>query len=147
MFFKENNITISRESAILLYYGIISNSINLKASITDQRDIDMVKWLEEQCPEIEKERIGEIFILKSKVLDSELRQEMEAEVAFDCNGKSMTVAQLEIANIEEFLSQKEEKIVGILNQIKKEKSLDYIFINCVDILNGFIFSPIPSSTV
>ena len=135
--FKGNNISISRESAILLYYGIISNSINLKASITSQKDIEMIDWLEEQCSDITKEKIAEIFTLKSKVEDSELRKEMEAEIGFDYKGKRMTIAQLEIANIEEFLKQKEFKIIEILNQVKTENNLDYIFINCVDILNGF----------
>lgn len=135
--FKEDNISLSRESAILLYYGIISNSINLKASITNEKDINMASWLEEQCGEITKEKIEEIFTLKSKIEDSELRKEMEAEVVIDYAGKKLTVAQLEIANIEEFLSVKEDKVVEILNQVKQEKSLDYIFINCVDILNGF----------
>lgn len=135
--FKENKIPISRESAILLYYGIISNSINLKASITSPKDIDIASWLEEQCDEITKEKIAEIFTLKSKVEDSELRKEMEAEIALDYGGKKMTVAQLEIANMEKFLIQKQDKVVAILNQIREEKGLDYIFINCVDILNGF----------
>lgn len=58
--FRNDNVRISRESAILLYYGIISNSINLKASITNQKDIDMAGWLEEQCDEITKEKIEEL---------------------------------------------------------------------------------------
>lgn len=135
--FRKNNVPISRESAILLYYGIISNSINLKASITTQKDIDIANWLEEQCNEITKEKIEEIFTLKSKVEDTELRQEMEAEVAFDYKGKRMTIAQLEIANIKQFLEEKEEKVIEVLNQVREENSVDYIFINCVDILNGF----------
>ena len=135
--FKNDNIPISREAAILLYYGIISNSINLKASITNEKDINMANWLEEQCSDISKEKIAEIFTLKSKVEDSELRKEMEAEIAFDYDGKKMTVAQLEIANIEKFLSQKQEKIIDILNQVKEENGIDYILINCIDILNGF----------
>ena len=135
--FKNNNISISRESAILLYYGIISNSINLKASITNKKDIEMAKWLEEQCSDITKEKITEIFTLKSKVEDSELRKEMEAEIAFDYNSKRITVAQLEIANIEDFIKEKEEKIIEELKIVKEEKNIDYIFINCVDILNGF----------
>ena len=135
--FKNDNISISRESAILLYYGIISNSINLKASITNKKDIEMAKWLEEQCSDITKEKIAEIFTLKSKVKDSELRKEMEAEIAFDYNSKRITVAQLEIANIEDFIKEKEEKIIEELKIVKEEKNIDYILINCVDILNGF----------
>ena len=135
--FKENNIPLSRESAILLYYGIISNSINLKASITNEKDINITNWLEEQCDDITKEKIEEIFTLKSKIEDSELRKEMEAEVVIDYEEKKIIVAQLEIANIEDFLSQKESLVIDILKQVKKEKGLDYIFINCIDILNGF----------
>lgn len=135
--FKNDNVSISRESAILLYYGIISNSINLKARITNEKDIEMAKWLEEQCSDITKEKIAEIFTLKSKVEDSELRKEMEAEIAFDYKSKRITVAQLEIANIEDFIKEKEEKIIQELKTVKREKDIDYIFINCVDILNGF----------
>ena len=135
--FKENNILLSRESAILLYYGIISNSINLKASITNKKDIAMASWLEEQYDDITKEKIEEIFTLKSKIEDSELRKEMEAEVVIDYAGKKIIVAQLEIANMEEFLRQKEDKVVEVLKKVKQEKELDYIFINCIDILNGF----------
>ena len=135
--FKNENIPISREAAILLYYGIVSNSINLKASITNEKDINMIKWLEEQSNEISKEKINEIFTLKSKVEDSELRKEMEAEVNIDYAGKKITVAQLEIANIEDFLKEKEEKIIKELKLVKEEKNIDYIFINYVDILNGF----------
>lgn len=135
--FKNDNVSISRESAILLYYGIISNSINLKARITNEKDIEMAKWLEEQCSDITKEKIAEIFTLKSKVEDSELRKEMEAEIAFDYKSKRITVAQLEIANIEDFIKEKEEKIIEELKIVKEEKNIDYILINCVDILNGF----------
>ena len=135
--FKENNISISRESAILLYYGIISNSINLKASITSQKDIEMTEWLKKQCSEISEEMIKTIFTLKSKIEDKDLREEMEAEIVLPCGDKRITVAQLELAGMEDFLQEKEEKIVSILQQLKREKDLDYICINCVDILNGF----------
>lgn len=135
--FKNDNIEISRESAILLYYGIISNSINLKSNVTSKKDIEMVEWLEKQCDEIDKEKIKVIFERKSQIKDDDLRKEMEAEVAFNYKGNLLTIAQLELAGVEKFLDKNKEKIVNILMQIKKENSLDYIFINCVDILNGF----------
>lgn len=50
--YRNQKIAISRESAILLYYGIISNTVNLKAKVTTQRDIEMTKWLQEKCEEI-----------------------------------------------------------------------------------------------
>ena len=121
----------------MLYYGIISNSINLKANVTAQKDIEMTNWLKEQCDEISEEKIEEIFTLKSKIEDKDLRVEMEAEIALNYKNEKITIAQLEVANMEDFLKEKEDKIVKILSQIKQEKNLDYIVINCVDILNGF----------
>ena len=50
--FKNENIKISRESAILLYYGIISNSINLKAKTTKRKDIEIAQWLKSNFQEI-----------------------------------------------------------------------------------------------
>lgn len=135
--FKNHDIIPSRESAILLYYGIISNTINLNASTTTDKDIEMIEWLESLYKEITKDKINEIFTKKSQIDEENLRREMEAEIPFDYNGTKMAIGQLEIANIEDFLTINKYKINQILSTIKIEKQLDYIFINCVDILNGF----------
>lgn len=134
--FWKSQVEISRESAILLYYGIISNTINLKAKVTTQRDFEMAKWLKEKCGEISDEKVKEIFIRKSQIRDS-LRAEMEAEVVWDFKGKRLTIAQLEYANIEEFLVENETKIREVLQEVKRENQLDYVLINCVDTLNGY----------
>lgn len=135
--FKNHNLTPSKESAILLYYGIISNTINLNASTTTDKDIEMIDWLESLYKDITKEKISTIFTLKSQIEEQNLRSEMEAEISFDYNGSKMTIAQLEVANIENFLIENRYKINKILEIIKIEKQIDYIFINCVDILNGY----------
>lgn len=135
--FKENNIKPSRDAAILLYYGIISNSINLKAHTTTDKDIEMTEWLKKQCDEISEEKIKEIFEAKSKIEDKDLRTEMECEIPLVVDDKGIIVAQLEVANLEEFLIDKKEKIVNVLSHVKEEKNPDYIYINCVDILNGY----------
>lgn len=135
--FKNHDLTPSRESAILLFYGIISNTINLNSKTTTQKDKDMLEWLESLYPEISTNKVEEIFIKKSKIEENNIRREMEAEVILNINNSKITVAQLEIANIEDFLKINKYKINQILQTIKIEKQLDHIFINCVDILNGF----------
>lgn len=132
------NIVPSRESAILLFYGIISNSINLKSSLTSNRDREACKWLKSICDEISEEKIKEIFIKKSYIEDKNLRSEMECEIANTFKDFKTIIGQLEVANIEEFLKEKKQKVLKIMKEIKEEKQVDYIFINCVDILNGFI---------
>lgn len=134
--FQKNQVEISRESAILLYYGIVSNTINFKAKVTTQRDLEMAKWLKEKCSEISDEKVKDIFIRKSQIRDS-LRAEMEAEIVWNFKGKKLIIAQLEYANVEKFVVEHEAKIREILQDVKKENQLNYVLINCVDTLNGY----------
>lgn len=136
--YMQSKLTPSRESAILLFYGIISNSINLKSNITKQRDINACKWLKTVCKDISDEKIKEIFIKKSNIEDDNLRFEMECELPNTFPDFKVIIAQLEVANIEEFLKEKKQQILNIMQVAKKEKDVDYIFVNCVDILNGYI---------
>lgn len=134
--FKDNNIEISRESAILLYYAIISNSINLKAKITTQKDINMCNWLKERCSDINDGKIKEIFKRKSEIQD-DLRKELEADLKVPFKDKSIVIAQLELVDAEIFLDKNNMKIRELLEKIKQEKQVDYIFLNCIDIWKGY----------
>lgn len=134
----EAGLIPSKESAILLFYGIISNSINLKSNITKKRDVEACKWLQSICKDISNEKIKEIFIKKSIIEDGNLRTEMECEIPNTFPNFNVTVGQLEVANLEEFLKDKKDKIINIMKVVKEEKKIDYIFTNCVDILNGYI---------
>ena len=134
--FKNNNIDISRESAILLYNGIISNTMNLKISMTTQKDKEMVHWLKQKYPEITEEKTRAIFIKKSEITDR-LREEMEVEFKDEFITISWSMGQLEIANVEEFSNRNEEKVRAILKKVKDENNVDYISVNCMDIINGY----------
>ena len=134
--FKKENIPISRESAILLFYGIISNSINLKVSITSQKDIDMENWLKSQCNEISEEKIEEIFRKKSKLDEANLENEMEIGSCFTILDKSITIGQMEIVDADKFIDSHFDTIMQILKKLKTEKNVDYIFLNIVDIIEG-----------
>lgn len=134
--FKNENIEISRESAILLYYGIISNTMNLKIKLTSLKDIEMAKWLKNQIPEITDEVTTQIFVLKSQIGDS-LREEMEVEFKDQFMSISWSMGQLEVANVDEFLEKYEDDIRNVLQAVSKEKNVEYISVNCMDIINGY----------
>lgn len=134
--FQNDNIEISKESAILLYYGIISNTMNLKIKMTSKRDIDMANWLKSKASEIMDEKTVEIFKKKSEIGDR-LREEMEVELKDYFMTISWSIGQLEIANVEEFLNRYEDKIREILKNVKEENSVQYISVNCMDVLNGY----------
>ncbi len=134
--FKNENIGISRESAILLYYGIISNTMNLKIKLTSKKDIEMADWLKQQVPEITDKITTEIFVEKSEIGNS-LREEMEVEFKDQFMSISWSMGQLEVANVEDFLSKYEKDIRKILNTVSEENDVDYISVNCMDIINGY----------
>lgn len=134
--FKNNNVPISRESAILLYYGIISNTMNLKIKLTDEKDIDLSNWLKSQVSEITDEVTKEIFEEKSEIEDN-LREEMEVEFKDQFMSISWSMGQLEVANVDKFLNKYEDKIREILETVSKENNVDYISVNCMDIINGY----------
>ena len=134
--FKNENIEISRESAILLYYGIISNTMNLKIKLTNLKDIEMAKWLKNQIPEITDEVTTQIFVQKSQIGDS-IREEMEVEFKDQFMSISWSMGQLEVANVDEFLEKYEDDIRNVLQIVSKEKNVEYISVNCMDIINGY----------
>lgn len=134
--FKNNNMDISKEAAILLYNGIISNTMNLKIKMTTKRDIDMASWLKSKASEITDDKTKEIFIKKSEIGDR-LREEMEVELKDYFMSLSWSMGQLEIANVDDFLEKYEEKIREILKNVKEENDVQYISVNCMDVLNGY----------
>lgn len=135
--YKLSGLIPSREAAILLYYGIISNSINLKANITSKRDIEMTKWLKSICKDIDERKIAEIFTKKSVITDDNLRSEMECERCMPTHNKDVLVGQIEICNAEEFIAERSKKMDKIIKEVQEEKHPDYFFIDVVDILNGY----------
>lgn len=134
--FKNEQIDISRESAILLYFGIISNTMNLKIKMTSKRDIEICNWLKSKVPEISNGDIETVFVKKSNITQN-LRSEMEIELVDPFMSISWIMGQLEIANVESFLNKNEIQIRKVLEEIYKEKNVKYISVNCMDIINGY----------
>lgn len=135
--FKNNNVDISRDSAILLYYGIISNTVNLKSKVTTERDINILAWLKQQCNEIDDNHIAKIFEEKSKFDIQYLRRYMEVEEKFILNNDEMIIGQLEITNALEFLNKYKQNIDNIILDVFSDYKVKYVYINIVDILNGY----------
>jgi len=128
--FLNEKVDISQKSACLLYYAIISNTINLKNSVTTSRDVAMADWLSKRF-EFEPDYTEELFRLKSRfkrpveiVLSAELaRQEF--------NGKRVGISQVEIVDTAQFIRENPGKIKEVLGNARKE--LDFAFLSCVDI--------------
>ena len=141
--FKERNIGISREAAILLYYGIVSNTVNFKSKVTTDRDREISEWLKTQCRDIDETLIERIFREKSKFDLCNLREAMEVEEAFKLGDQQLIIGQLELVDAEDFLMHNKARIDEVCDAVKEEKNIPTIFINIIDILNGYhiIYTP------
>ena len=121
----------SRESAVLLYSAIVSNTTNFKNNVTTDRDIDAAEWLLAFI-DLDPDYIREMFKYASDIdLDS-----WEMRFAFfEFNEKKVGIAQLEIVGVMDFVKDnffllREKLEVG-------DKEFDYCFLTCVDVDKGY----------
>ena len=134
--FYNNKITISQESAELLFSAIVSNTINFQANVTTERDHKMANWLKTKFS-LPKNYVHEMFSDKSKFKKSLKETFIDDFATFHFNNHHLGIAQLEIINVTEFIQGNLVKIKETLEELKKEKSLDLIFLTCIDLEKVF----------
>ncbi len=126
---------ISKESATLLYCAIVSNTLNFKGSVTTNRDIKMAQWLKERAA-IPKNFEYEMFAHKSN-LDQPIKEIFLSDFkTFNLNGKKVSIAQLEILDKNDFIKNNLVEIKQVLEELKNEQQLDYLFLNFIDLEEG-----------
>lgn len=134
--FFENNIEPSKESAVLLYSAIISNTINFKNNVTTLRDNKMADFLKSKI-NLSDDYVREMFKFKSKI-DAPLKEVFDDDLAnVKLAGKLFTILQLEIIGVEEFAEKNKLAIQSIMPEIQRKESADYIFATLIDIEKAF----------
>jgi manganese-dependent inorganic pyrophosphatase len=134
--FHAEKIPISKESALLLYAAIASNTINFKAPLTTERDIKMAQWLSSKAA-VPKDLVHDMFVHKSR-LDKPLKQVLIDDAAFfTFGGKSLAALQLEIVDAEKFVESSGEKIRKAIEAIKKETKCDLIYLSLIDVEKAY----------
>ena len=131
--FMRSNIPISEGSAILIYSAIISNTLNFKGTVTTERDKMAARWLE-QFVQTPRDYWRELFMAKSDLSGEKLAQRIKGDFAwFIVNNKRVGIAQLEIIGAEGLIKERGAEINLVLNELKVELNLDYIFQNTIDL--------------
>lgn len=133
--FKEANITPSKESAILLYGGILSNTQNFSGTATD-RDREMAKWLKEVsgAPDDFAQRM---FLAKSDLSGSKLQETLIGDSkALKIKDKIVGTLQLEIIGIDDLIKTRRDEIETELTRMKNDHNCDYAFVNMKDLDSG-----------
>ncbi len=125
--FMKNDIGISKESAILLCGGILSNTLNFKAGVTTDRDREAFEWLN-NIALLPESFWKELFLAKSDLSGDKLPERIKGDFAwFEMGNKKIGIAQIEMIGAKELVMERELEILQILNTIKEERDLDYIF--------------------
>lgn len=130
--FVENSINFSKESAILLYFAIQSNTIKLTNNVTTKRDIEIVKYIENNF-DIAWKEVDEVFRLKSNIWDN-LKQAFLSDIkTIEKSIWKIAIIQVEVEWVKEILNKNFNEIKEILSEIKNQEKINYIFISFIDL--------------
>ncbi len=134
--FSQADMKISENSAVLLYSAIVSNTLNFQGKLSTERDRRMAEWLKIKI-ELPEDYVHQMFVYKSK-FTQKLKDVLLGDFKdFKVNDVKLGIAQVEIINVNQFIENNLEEIEKTLAEIKKEKSIKYIFLNCIDLEAGF----------
>ena len=135
--FYNLKVEMSKESAALLASAIVSNTINFKANVTTKRDKNMYEWLLTKV-KFSKNYTHDMFVYKSEI-DKPLKKFfLEDKFAvWDFGGTKISIVQIEIVDLENFIDKNITKINKVLLEIKNERQIDAIFLTSIDIEKGF----------
>lgn len=131
--FIQNNVVISKESAILLCGAIVSNTLNFKGGVTTDRDRKAFEYLNEVA-KLPSNFSKELFKAKSDLSGNKLKERILGDLAwFNIGVKKVSIAQIEMIGAEKLMKERLDEIIGILEEIKKDMTLDIIFLNTIEL--------------
>lgn len=131
--FIENNIDISKESAILLCGAIISNTLNFKGGVTTDRDRKAFEY-SNKIAQLPDNFAVELFEAKSNLSGDKLKERIMGDLAwFNIANKKVCITQIEMVGAEKLVKERLNDIIEILNETKEEMKLDIIFQNIIEL--------------
>ncbi len=133
--YRSAGMVLDEKSAMLLYGAIYSNTLNLKANVTTNRDKEILTWIESNFP-IPSDFISDMFETKSKGINDHIEGPLIDDAKeFEMNGVKFGIAQLEVYGSVEVLKQK-KKILDILTRMKEDLDLSWNFLTIADFKTG-----------
>ena len=137
----ENSVTLSKENAILLISGIISDTLYFRSPTTTQTDKDLAKKLNEiaKIDDLEKYSL-EMFNAKSDLGDISISKLIHLDYkTFEFGDLNYGIGVMETTD-KEFGLSKTKEILKELATIKETDKLDGVFFTIIDILNEESFT-------
>ncbi len=127
--------------AQLLHGAIESNTIRCSTTNTTDRDREAVGYLK-SCYADSSDWILEMFLAKSNLTGSRLYKRLEEDLSsklHQFDGLATSVAQLEIANVEQLLAQRQDEILQCLSKLKISRNAEQIFLVVIDLFSDRTF--------
>lgn len=135
--FKEQNVTPSAQSAVLLGAAIISNTLNFQSANKTERDAKAFDWLKSQA-DIPDNLAHEMFSAKSDLSGDRLQKALRGDAAcYDLAGKKCCALQLEIIGSENLVDSRKSEILKEIKGIQEEMKLDSIYLSILDLEKNF----------
>ena len=131
--FIASGTPISKESALLLYGAIASNTLNFKGVRTTKRDTDAFAWLQKQS-RVDSRFVHDMFAAKSDLRGSRLKEGLWSDYSwYTFGGKAAVIAQLEIIDTRKLAGERAREIFAELQHLRREKKGDFAFLNMIDL--------------
>lgn len=135
--YQNANVSIDRNSAILLYGAIYSNTLHLKASVTTQRDQSAIEWLQKQT-QIPQGLIHDMFVAKTEAASRSVENVLQSDwKEFILDSKCIGIAQLEVLQLDDFIRDYLDQILKVLDDLKQKHHLQFAFLTAVDLKQDF----------
>jgi len=131
--FIQNNMNISKNSAILLCGAIISNTLNFRGGVTTDRDKIAFDFLNKTA-QLSSDFSKELFSAKSDLSGDKLKERILGDLAwFNIADRKVSIAQIEMIGAKELIKERLNEIIEILEETKKEMKFGLIFQNIIDL--------------
>ncbi len=133
--FRDADIMPSRDAALYLYGGILSNTQNFTGMVTD-RDKEMAAWVKDVAGAADS-LAHDMFTAKSDLSGARLQEQLAGDSkVFIIQGRRVGTMQLEIINSQKLVNERGEEIFSALTEFSSKNSCDYMFLNIKDIEKG-----------
>ncbi len=134
--FASSNTKISKNTAILLHQAIISNTLNLKANTTTEKDKQALVYLKSKV-KIPEELTHSMFLAKSEMSGAKLAENIRGDIArAEFGAHSFLIGQLEMIGVAELVQSRKPEIIEILEEERVKYKMGHSFISLIDLETG-----------
>lgn len=126
-----------KATAVMLYAGIISNTVNLKNKVTSTRDISASEYLK-NLAQIPDDFVEKMFENKSDMSGFKLAEALRYDYyEGDFFGHIFAMSQLELVGASELVKNRQDEIKENIEMLSSKDKPKFQFLNIIDILDGY----------